>query len=370
MTTAARPGPIRWLTVTSSPFHAIVPAGGAGTRLWPLSRTSRPKFLLDLEQNGTGRTMIQQTWDRLVPLTGPANLHVVTGAKHAEPIAGQLPELTNLVVEPSPRDSMPAIGLATAIIAHRDPDATVGSFAADHVIHDVDGFHEAVREGIAVAQQGDLVTIGISPTSPSSAFGYINAADPLDGFAHARRVGQFVEKPDEQTAAGYLAAGTYSWNAGMFIARADSLLQSLATFAPQLHDGLREIAAVWDTDQRADVLESVWPGLTKIAIDHAIAEPLSLRGGVAVVPATFDWSDLGDFDALAELRGGHGDEAVLVDSASLVINTTDQTVSVVGLDDAVVVVTDGAVLVTTRTAAQQVKQVPAAWADRGHADLV
>src|SRR5690349_2699157 len=147
-------------------FHAIVPAGGAGTRLWPLSRKGRPKFLLDL--TGSGRTLLQQTWDRLAPLTGADGVTFVTGTAHAAAVAEQLPGLDprNLVAEPSPRDSAAAICLAAAIIGHRHPGAVVGSFAADHVIRDEAAFGAAVAEAVAAAEAGEIVTLGITPDHP------------------------------------------------------------------------------------------------------------------------------------------------------------------------------------------------------------
>ncbi|MFD1858870.1 mannose-1-phosphate guanylyltransferase [Aeromicrobium camelliae] len=348
-----------------SPLHAIVPAGGAGTRLWPLSRASHPKFLLDL--TGTGRSLLQQTWDRLLPLTGPERIHVVTGQRHAAAVAAQLRD-ADVLAEPSPRDSMPAIGLAAAVIAAREPDAVIGSFAADHVIGDDELFHAAVREAVDVAATGKVVTIGLEPTFASAAFGYIEAAERLPGMPTARAVARFVEKPDAETAAAYLATGAFSWNAGMFVTRADVLLGHLERLHPPLHEGLRTIAAAWDTPRRDEVLDEHWPRLTRISIDHAVAEPVSLDGGVAVVPGRFAWTDLGDFASLADTADS--DDAVWVDADGFVATRTAQTVSVVGIADAVVAVTDDAVLVTTRAHAQQVKAVPAAWQERGRDDLL
>ncbi|OUZ07482.1 mannose-1-phosphate guanylyltransferase [Aeromicrobium sp. PE09-221] len=344
-------------------LHAIIPAGGAGTRLWPLSRAGHPKFLLDL--TGTGRSLLQQTADRLDGLA--AGVHVVTGRAHESAVAEQLPDV-EVLAEPSPRDSMPAIGLAAAIIARRDPDAIIGSFAADHVIDDIAGFTAAVREAVRVAETGKVVTIGLTPLTPSTAFGYIDGGDRLDAFATARSVNRFVEKPDLETARGYLAAGTYSWNAGMFVVRASVLLEHLARLQPTMHAGLLAIAEAWDTPGREAALAEHWPRLTSIAIDHAIAEPVSLDGGVAVVPGAFDWTDLGDFAALAAKSPSA--DAVWVDAAGFVASTTEQTVSVVGLDDVIVAVTPDAVLVTTRAAAQDVKAVPGRWRERGRTDLL
>ncbi len=338
-----------------STFHAIIPAGGAGTRLWPLSRKARPKFLLDLE--GTGRTLIQQTWDRMLPLASPEHVHVVSGAAHAGAIAAQLPELVNLLLEPSPRDSMPAIGLAAAIIERADPDAVVGSFAADHRIPDPDRFADAVREAIAVAEQGYVVTIGIEPTEPSTAFGYIAAGEPLEDFASARAVRTFVEKPDEETARGYLASGDFVWNAGMFVARASVLLDSLARFQPDLAAGLRAIAAAWGSPAFVAELERTWPTLTTIAIDHAVAEPVAAEGGMAVVPATFGWDDLGDFASIAPL--GSSPDVLWVDADGVARGQDGVQIAVLGLRNVAVVQTDDAVLVLDLAQSQRVKEIVA-----------
>ncbi|WP_369812715.1 mannose-1-phosphate guanylyltransferase [Kineosporia sp. R_H_3] len=362
-------------------FFAIVPAGGAGTRLWPLSRAGHPKFLLDL--TGSGRTLLQQTWDRLVPLTGTDGVLVVTGAAHAKAVAGQLDALPagNLLAEPSPRDSTAAICLAAAVVRRRDPDAVVGSFAADAVIRDVPAFHAAVGEAVAAAGAGYVVTIGIEPDHPSTAFGYIRLGAPLgvDGAPSAHVVERFVEKPDAATAAAYLAEGTYRWNAGMFVARADVLLDLLAQFRPGLAAGLETIAAAWDTDRRDAVLAEVWPTLEKVAIDYALAEPAAAAGRVAVVPAALGWDDVGDFAALADLVAetagsegggtstasgdfrvsvlGDGAHVLSAHAGGFVVPSSGRVIAVIGLEDVVVVDTPDAVLVTTRAHAQAVKAI-------------
>jgi mannose-1-phosphate guanylyltransferase len=351
-------------------FHAVIPAGGAGTRLWPLSRASRPKFLLDLD--GSGRSLLQQTWDRLSDLIPAERIHVVTGAAHAEAIREQLPDLTGLLVEPSPRDSMPAIGLAAAVIAAHDPEALIGSFAADHVIDDQVAFAEAIGQAVAVARSGLVTTVGITPNGPSTAFGYIESGELLeiDGATSARAVVKFVEKPDATTAASYVASGSYSWNGGMFVTRTGTLLGHLARLQPGLHDGLTRIAQMWDTDERQAVLDDVWPSLTRIAIDHAIAEPVSLEGGMAVVPGAFTWDDVGDYAALQDIGAASSPETVWIDADGLAIAEDGTTIAVVGLHDVVVVRTYDALLVTTRDHAQRVKEIPAALRDRGRHDLV
>ncbi len=372
-------------------IHAIIPAGGAGTRLWPLSRRRRPKFLLDL--TGAGRSLLQDTVERLAPLT--ATTTVVTGVAHIAAVADQLPSIPrdNLLAEPSPRDSMAAIGLAAAVIAHRHGrDAVVGSFAADHTVADRAAFADAVRQAARLAEQGWVVTIGIEATGPSTAFGYIHAGDPTDvpGAPDGRRVLGFTEKPDADTAAAYLATGDYRWNAGMFVVRAGVLLDHLAGLRPQLAQGIEAIAAVWDAPEREEVLAERWPALEKIAIDHAIAEPVAAAGGVATVPVSMGWNDVGGFDALTELvpprtQGPATGAGVLDDvdgetpraeiraldsDGALIASTSRRTVVLLGVPGTVVVDTPDALLVTTPEHAQDVKSVVDALKAAGREDLL
>ncbi len=366
-------------------FYAVIPAGGAGTRLWPLSRRSAPKFLHDL--TGSGRTLLQATWDRLAPVAD-AQL-VVTGTAHAAAVAEQLPALpaADLLAEPSPRDSMAAIGLAAAVLTarHPDQDVVIGSFAADHVITDAEAFADAVRTAVELARADYVATIGIAPTGPSTAFGYIRLGEEISGIAGGHQVRSFTEKPDPATAADYLATGEYRWNAGMFVVRAQVLLDHLDRLQPALAEGLRTIAAAWDTGQQQEVLAQEWPALTRIAIDHAIAEPVAATGGVAVVPGEFGWDDVGDWACLAELlpasSGGSGDGARVLGEPSLtliedspgalVVPHSGRRVVLLGLPDAVVVDTPDALLVTSTEQAQRVKEVVSALADdQDGADLL
>ena len=352
-------------------FWAVIPAGGAGTRLWPLSRAASPKFLHDL--TGSGRSLIQATVERLAPLAEDRCL-IVTGAVHRDRVLAQLPQLDprTVIGEPSPRDSMAAIGLAAAYLEVREPDAVMGSFAADHVISDQSAFGDCVRLAVEVARQEWLVTIGIEPTHAATAFGYIHAGNELPGLAGAHAVRQFVEKPTADVAATYLATGEYRWNAGMFVVRPRVLLDLLAANHPGMAADLRAIAA-GDKD-----LAETWPGLTRIALDHAVAEPAADAGRVAVVPGTFDWDDVGDFASLGDLlppaeRGPRvlGDATLVraVDASGLVVPAGGRTIAVVGLDDVVVVDTGDALLVTTRARAQDVKQVVDQLKADGRADL-
>ncbi|MFN3867006.1 MAG: mannose-1-phosphate guanylyltransferase, partial [Demequina sp.] len=328
-------------------FVSVVPAGGVGSRLWPLSRPERPKFLIDLL--GTGTTLIQDTIARLAPLS--ETLYVVTGERHADAVAGQLPDVPGerIIAEPSPRDSMAAIALAAALIENRMGERIMGSFAADHVIPDAKAFRATVRTAIEAARTGRVVTIGIEPTEPSTAFGYVRSGASLADAPGAFTVEAFTEKPDADTAAAFIAQGGSSWNAGMFVVSTSVLLGHLARLQPTLEAGVREIAAAWDGPSRAEVLSRVWPTLTRIAIDHAIAEPVAVEGGVAMVPGPFAWHDVGDFASLAALltpgddgaiRIGRSQAVSLVGSEGALVVGGAKPVAVVGIPGAVVVETD------------------------------
>ena len=357
-------------------FYAVIPAGGIGSRLWPLSRAAAPKFLHDL--TGSGQTLLQDTWDRLVPLASK-NIMVVTGDIHAAAVREQLPQLSDdaLVLEPSPRDSTAAIALAAAILEKRQPGVVIGSFAADHVILDQAKFESAVKEAIQVAATGKIVTIGIRPTEPSVAFGYIRKGERLS--ETACQVLEFVEKPDIATAKRYVESEQYFWNAGMFIAPAALILEVLRVSQPTLHKGVIEIAEAWDSPAQNDVMDKLWPTLTKIAIDYSVAEPAARQNNVAVVPAQFEWHDVGDFAAIAELqshgRRGHlavlGSARVLSDSASgILVSDTGRMVALIGLEDVIVVDTADALLVTSKQHAQKVKSLVESLRQSGHSELL
>lgn len=350
-------------------FTCVIPAGGVGSRLWPLSRAKAPKFLLDL--TGSGDSLLRATWNRLQPIAPPEQIMVVTGNAHRESVASQLPELLpeNLITESEPKDSSAAIGLAAAILELRDPDAILGSFAADHVIRGSVLFQRAVRTAVQAADQGYIATIGIHPSSPSTGFGYIKCGTGRTDLApfDLYEVDEFVEKPDEETARDYLKQGSYLWNAGMFIARASVLLDQMALSEPDLVTSLREIAAAWGTENAAAARESLWPTLPKIAIDYTVAEPAAAAGKMVCVAAHFEWDDVGDFASIADLltRGRTGDLAVLGDgaqvlsdaSSGIVVSESDRLVALVGMRDVVVVDTADVLLVTSKQHAQDVKSL-------------
>ncbi|UEJ82526.1 NTP transferase domain-containing protein [Brachybacterium halotolerans subsp. kimchii] len=409
------------------PFVPVVPAGGAGTRLWPLSRADRPKFLLD--PLGQGRSLLQATLARVEPSADRPAI-VVTGARHAQAVAAQLGSRVagaegavgagsdarpRILREPSPRNSMPAIALAAALAEAEDPDAVIGSFPADHLVGDEAALTRAIAAARAAAARGYLVTIGIEPTRAATGFGYIERADeapdaggplaqPLPSLAGtgAQRVASFVEKPDAERAARYLAGGRHLWNAGIFVAGARELLDALAAQIPPLAAGVRRIAAARvrdeprehpgdrDGDQVADraadraadrVLEEVWPTLTSIAIDHALAEPLAAQGRVAVVPADLDWDDVGDFAALArQLRrtgDAEGRDVVVVggartvdrDAHATVYGSSQRPIALVGVDGLSVVETDDVLLIAADSGARDLAELVAGLEDEGLADL-
>jgi len=364
-------------------FYAVIPAGGIGSRLWPLSRADAPKFLHDL--TGSGQTLLRDTWDRLEPLAGPDRIAVVTGRAHRAAVEKELPGIPdkNVFLESEPRESAAAIGLAAAILVRREPDVIIGSFAADHVIGGTRTFEFAVQQAVAVARAGYICTIGIQPSEPSVGFGYIKKDGELDveGAPEAAMVVQFVEKPDLETARTYFADRDYLWNAGMFITRADVLLAEIEANEPRLHAGLMELAEAWDDrERRGPVVDRVWPSIKKIAIDYAVAEPAAEKGRLAVIPGHFDWDDVGDFASLAKLNS-HGrkndlailgkNARVLADASSgIVVTQTQRVISVIGVTDIVIVDTDDALLVTTSEHAQRVKGVVDALKLTGRGDVL
>ena len=344
-------------------FWAVVPAGGSGTRLWPLSRSRHPKFLLPLLGE---RSLLQRTADRLERLAPAERTLIVCGPAHSVPVAEQLPHFpaTSLIVEPTPRGSGPAISLAAAIIARHDPEAVMGSFAADHEVRDEEAFRCAVRVAIEAAQAGWLVTIGLSPNRPETGYGYIESTEEAivttdDGSAF--RTMRFVEKPDLATARTYVESGRFLWNASMFIWKVRTFLDELAQLQPALHLGVTQIAAAWGTPEQNQVVAEIWPTLPESTIDQGVMERTP---NVAVVPAEMGWSDVGDWHGLGELldhdADGMSGRADLVHTRSrdsLVWSETNRVIALVGLENVVVVDTPDALLIANRSDAQEVRGV-------------
>ncbi len=368
---------------SSSAFIPVIPAGGSGTRLWPLSRKGHPKFLLDL--TGSGSSLLQQTLDRLEPIADHPPI-VVTGAAHADAVREQVGERASILAEPSAKNSMPAIAWAAAVAERIDPDAVIGSFAADHLIADTGAFHTAIRSAIAAAELGYLVTLGIEPDYPATGFGYIEAAQDTPAElaqAGARAVARFVEKPDRETAEQFLATGRFAWNGGMFLARARTILDALEQRLPQTARAARTLA---DADPEAPADASAWEEMTAIAIDHALAEPMAAAGEVAMVPAAFDWDDVGDFRALGQqLRAAHtpayrlqehGSDVVALhelpliaqDAHASVLSTTGRLVALLGVQGVSVVDTPDALLVIADERAQDLSGLVKRLSEKGLAN--
>lgn len=354
-------------------LHAVIPAGGSGTRLWPLSRAGNPKFLHPL--TGTPQTLLQATVSRLERVSPLADTMVVTGVAHAAAVARQLPDLpeANIVVEPSARDSCAAIGLAAALIARREPEAVMGSFPGDHLVRDTARLTEVLEQATAGAQRGLLMTVGITPTHPETGYGYLECGDVIAG--PIRQVARFKEKPTLSVATEYVGSGRYLWNAGMFVWRVDVFLAELQRQQPELHAGLTAIAAAWETD-RDHAMGEIWPTCKKISVDYAVMEGAAEAGLVATVPGDFGWTDVGDFHTLGDVLETDSDGNVLVgdDKADVVLSDvrdcvivpqSGRLVAALGLRDVIIVDTPDAVLVCPRDRAQDVKKIVDELKDRG-----
>jgi mannose-1-phosphate guanylyltransferase len=351
-------------SMSAPSFWAVIPAGGSGTRLWPLSRAARPKFLLPLVRRET--SLLQDTAERIWGMTPPERTLVVCGPAHTVAIARQLPEIPegNLIVEPSPRGSGPAIILAAALIHRLDPNAIMGSFAADHDVTDRRAFEEAVRTAIRAAHEDCLVTIGLTPTRPETGYGYIERSENIvvenDG-STAYEALRFVEKPPLETARQYLESGRFLWNASMFIWKCSTLLEVARALMPDLLEAIEQIVEVWDTPDREDTIIRIWEALPESTIDQGIMEKADR---VAVVPADIGWSDVGDWHGLGELieqdsvgNSVRGDILQVETKRSVVWSETGRLVALIGLENVVVVDTEDALMVIDRERSQDVKKI-------------
>ncbi|PNY79792.1 mannose-1-phosphate guanylyltransferase [Deinococcus koreensis] len=351
-------------------FYPVILAGGSGERFWPLSRKHKPKQFLTLEAGG--RSLIQVTADRLSALSeGMDQLLVVTANDQRSNVLEHLPELPleNLLVEPVARDTAAAILYGALTIARDEPDAIMGVFPADHRVDDPEAFSEVLRRAIAYAQaHDDLVTIGMTPQYPATGYGYIeqgpeqldagqlDAGQPASG---VYRVQRFAEKPDAETARQFLATGRYLWNSGMFVWRVQSILRAFETLAPELYGPMAEAARI------RGGLRAAYPGLPKISVDYAILERAR---NVVVIPASFGWDDLGDWNALERLLKGDasGDgsnvavgRTVSLDTGGAILYTTggDDLIATIGLEDVVVVRAGDVTLVVRKDRTQDIKTV-------------
>jgi mannose-1-phosphate guanylyltransferase len=351
-------------------LYAVIMAGGSGTRLWPESRSERPKQLLKVQGE---RTMLQHAVDRLGDLVPLDRIVIATTERLAGRVHEQVSQLPReaILAEPCPRNTAPCIGLAAARIFRADPDAAMAVMPADQVIEPADRFREAIRLAEALVEEDPrrLITFGVRPTYPAQAFGYIEQGGRLEGLAAARastgvhRVARFHEKPDAETAARYLTAGNYLWNAGIFVWKARTILDALARYEPDLHGHLQQIAAAADRPDFTEVLQRQFAAMPKISIDYAVMERAS---EVVVIEAPFAWDDVGSWRALERLRQAD-DHGNVVDAARHIeIDTTgtvarcqdpNHVVALVGVQDLVVVVTPDATLVAHKDCEELIRQV-------------
>jgi mannose-1-phosphate guanylyltransferase len=354
-------------------LHAIVMAGGSGTRFWPASRAGLPKQLLPLAGD---RTLLEDTVARLDGLVPPDRMLVVTSARLLEAARRQLPALpaANVVGEPCKRDTAPCIGLAALLILRHDPAATMAVMPSDHVIRPEADFRRGIEQAAAVvdAAPDRLVTFGIRPTYPAEGFGYIQQGEPLPtaaGTAPVRRVVSFREKPPASVARDYLAAGTYLWNAGIFVWRAATIVAALEVRQPEMLARLRRIVAAWDGPDRDEVFAREFAAIRGISIDYAVLEHAA---DVAVIEAPFAWDDLGGWSAVARQRGADaGGNTVVgrhvgIDSRDTIVHAADgHLVVTLGLARMLVVHTPDATLVADRDHEEAVRKVVAELETRG-----
>jgi len=336
-------------------------AGGVGTRLWPLSRRHRPKQSLELVGNAT---MFEQAVERVTPLFGLDRILVITAAEHVDLLAEQVPQLpkANFIVEPEGRGTAPCIGLAAIHLRRRDPDATMAVLTADHFIRDAARFREVLMAAEQVARDDYLVTLGITPTGPSTGYGYIQQGERiatcrgLDVF----RTERFTEKPDYETAVRMVTSGRYSWNSGMFIWRLGRILDEIREQMPELYTTLGEIEPTLDTQEYEPVLTRCWPRVAKQTIDYGVMEKAT---HVAVVPADIGWCDIGSWASLAALlpsdeqgnvvRGEH----VGIDTSHSFIWGDRRLIATIGLERIVVVDTEDALLICPLEREQEVREI-------------
>lgn len=340
-------------------MYALILAGGSGTRLWPYSRSQRPKQFLSI--NGQ-MTMLQETVSRTLPIIPPERVLVATGAAYADLVREQLPDVPseNILVEPAGRGTAPCIGLAALHLRRRDPKAVMAVLSADHLITQSDRLCAALTAAEQIARKGYLVTLGIQPTVPSTGYGYIQGGDLItwDGGTVVYQVRAFVEKPDSQRAQAYLNSGEYFWNAGMFVWQAERIIQELNQHRPTLADNLFLIDLAIGTANEQAVLEAVWPHTENVAIDVAVMEQTRRA---AVIPVTMGWSDVGDWAALSEtLPHDEVGNAVVgthvgVDTRTSLIYGNGRVIATIGVADLVVVDTHDVLLICSRDRVQDVK---------------
>jgi len=341
-------------------FYAVIMAGGVGKRFWPQSRRATPKQLLPIAGEDS---MLRMTVERLKDFTSTEKILIITNSDQEMAIRQECSELPaeNILIEPEGKNTAPAIGLAAIIIQHRDPDAVMGVFPADHYIEDTKSFSKYMHQGINVADEmRGLVTFGVVPTRPATGYGYIQFHERTNPEEPIFAVKAFAEKPDLKTAELFLKSGDFLWNSGMFVWRVDSILQSFQDFLPEIWDSLDNIKgaigkSVWDS-----VLTVEWATLRSISIDYGIMEKAR---NVYVVRVDFAWNDVGSWDAVHEMQEKDGSQnvtrgdVIFHESENNLVYTEGKTVAIVGIDDLVVIDTKDALLIIPRGQTERVKEL-------------
>jgi mannose-1-phosphate guanylyltransferase/mannose-6-phosphate isomerase len=350
---------------THDSIFAVIMAGGSGTRFWPLSREKMPKQLLKI---GGEETLIQKTVSRILPLARQENVFVVTNQSLVDEIIFQLSSKfgmqwdKNIILEPESKNTAPALGLAALHLERLDKESVMIVLAADHAIRKDEEFLALLAKAADTAQLGYLVTLGIKPARPETGYGYIKAGSPCQekGMQGVRRVEAFVEKPDSETAKGYLGEGCYYWNSGIFIWKTKTLLHEIEKHAPSLYAGLLEIRGSIGSEKEAEVIKQVFKKLESVSIDYAVMEKTDRA---AVIPADIGWSDVGSWSALDDVSEHSASGNVIVgnvidlESSGSIIYAEKRLVATIGLKDTVVVDTPDATLVCRKDKTQEVKKI-------------
>jgi mannose-1-phosphate guanylyltransferase len=345
-------------------LHAMIMAGGGGTRFWPRSRQQRPKQFLAL---GGERTLLQQAMDRIEGLLPVDHTWVITGQAYQAETARQLPQLSSerIVGEPCGRDTAPCIGLGAALIALRDPAGLMLVTPADHVIEPVREFERAARVAAQMAEENPsaLITFGIPPTFPSTGYGYIQRGPEVGQRQGVSvfRVQRFEEKPAADRAERFVASGDYLWNSGIFVWRVAAVLEELRRQQPQLHDAVRRIADAWDTPRRVEVLRQEYEAIPKVSIDYAVMEHAR---EVHVVKAPYRWDDVGSWLALERMNPQDADHnTILANHCGLktnhciIVGDAGKLITTIGVENLVIVQDGDATLIADRRDEGTVKQL-------------
>ncbi|MCA9522569.1 MAG: mannose-1-phosphate guanylyltransferase [Myxococcales bacterium] len=355
--------------------YAVIMAGGSGTRFWPASRRQRPKQLLSFL---TDRNLLQETVDRVLPLFPVERILIVTSVDLGPAVREACPTIPveNILLEPAQRNTAPCIGYAATVVQQRHPSTPMVVLPADHYISDGDHFRDVIADALEHVVGGRMVTLGITPTSPSTAYGYIKFGDFSTGRTdlehRARELLEFVEKPDLARALQFLQSGRYLWNAGIFVFRSDVMLEEIDRQLPVLSRCLGGIRDAMGTNGYSDAVAAAFSESPSISIDYGVMEHAQ---DMLVIPAAFGWSDVGSWDALLDFAPQSAENFVhgstyTLESARNVLYSDGPLVTAVGVENLVVVATADAVLVCSRDRAQLVKQLVLALEERGLSHLL